>query len=423
MEGHTTRTLQNVLETTCEKSRPNTVRALPEAGKRGRTRREVLLLFKNYKEIFHKSQLSVNIFDGCLIFSAVVAIIHPGRHSKRFGGTVAVTIRDLAEKLHLSITTVSRALDGYQDVAEETRERVVRAAQEMGYEPSFAARQLRRKRSDAIGYILPTSSPQFSDPFYINFLTGLCDEVATFHRDLLVTSCPPDSEKEKDQYRQWTLSHRVDGMVLNRTRLDDWRVNFLLENKIPFVSLGKGNTTTEYPYIDILDCDGFKALIVHLVKKGHQRIAYIGAHTNLVVQADRFRGYQEGLAASGIPFDADLVKQGDLTEEGGYRTALELLQMHPRPTAILGCNDLTALGVVRAAKDRGIYIGTELAIAGYDGIKETEFTNPPLTTLYQPTYEIARMLARMLIQVVNGAALEETCVTIRPRLIIRASTG
>lgn len=334
-----------------------------------------------------------------------------------------VTIRDLAEKLTLSITTVSRALDGYDDVAEETRKRVIKAAQEMGYEPSYAARQLRRKRADAIGYILPTSSPSFSDPFYINFLTGLCDEVASQHMDLMVTSCPSDSEKEKHQYRQWVQSRRVDGIVINRTRLHDWRIEFLAQNSIPFVSLGKGETQADYPYVDISDTNGMKQLVTHLVEKGHRRIAFIGAAPELVIHIDRSKGYQQGLAAAGIPFDPALVRQGDLTEEGGYQAAIELIVQPQKPTAIIGCNDLTALGVLRAAKEKGIYIGTELAIAGYDGIKETEYTNPPLTTLYQPTYEIARTLAGMLVKCIEGETLAERCIVITPKLIIRASTG
>lgn len=336
---------------------------------------------------------------------------------------MAVTIRDVAEKLHLSITTVSRALDGYQDVAPETRERVVRAAQEMGYEPSSAARQLRRKRSDSIGYILPTSSPQFSDPFYVNFLTGLCDEVASHQRDLLVTSCPPESEKERQMYRQWAQSHRVDGVVINRTRLDDWRIEYLTENKIPFVSLGKGTTEVNYPYIDIEDHAAVKELVIHLAHKGHQRIAFIGASPNLVVQSDRIRGYQDGMDTAGLQIDPALIIEGDLTEAGGYQAALDLLRIVPRPTAIVGCNDLTALGVLRAAKERGIYIGTELAIAGYDGIKETDYTNPPITTIHQPTYEIARQLIRMLVRLIEGQQPEEQVIKIRPELVIRASTG
>ncbi len=336
---------------------------------------------------------------------------------------MSVTIHDLAKKLNLSITTISRALDGYGDVAEETRKRVETAALEIGYEPSFAARQLRRKRADAIGYILPTSSPRFTDPFYVSFLTGLCDEIAAWNLDLIVTSCPPDSDKEKHQYLQWVQSGRVDGIVINRTRLDDWRIDYLNQHQVKFVSLGLGNTAPGNPHIDVRDAEGMEKLVAHLVEKGHRRISFIGASPDLVLHANRYRGYQNGLERAQILLDPALVKNGDLTEESGYHITNELLKLPEIPTAIIGCNDLTALGALRAAREKGLYIGTELAIAGYDGIPETEFTNPPLTTLSQPTYEIARKLANMLVSMIEGKKLDEPHITVDPELIIRASTG
>src|SRR5512146_1463864 len=178
------------------------------------------------------------------------------------------TIRDLAKKLNLSITTVSRALDGYNDVAESTRARVVQAAQEMGYAPSSAARQLRRHHADAIGYILPTSSPRFSDPFYAAFLAGICDEAAEHQIDLIVSSSPPESDLEKSIYQRWFQSVRVDGILLNRIRLQDWRINFLEENKVPFVTLGWAPSRQDYPFIVVNERGGFERLVTHLVEKG-----------------------------------------------------------------------------------------------------------------------------------------------------------
>src|SRR3990170_2545769 len=150
-----------------------------------------------------------------------------------------VTIRDVARRLKLSITTVSRALDGYPDVAEETRERVIRTAREMGYAPSRAARQLRRKRADTIGYIMPTSRPRFSDPFFLEFIAGLGDEAALHHVDLLMNTASPAGDEERTLYRQWVQSRRVDGVVLSRMRLDDWRAQYLTESDFPFVAFGR----------------------------------------------------------------------------------------------------------------------------------------------------------------------------------------
>jgi LacI family transcriptional regulator len=180
------------------------------------------------------------------------------------------TIRDLVKELNLYITTVSRALDGYSDVAESTRARVVQVAQEMGYAPSSAARQLRRHHADAIGYNLPTSSPRFSDPFYIAFLTGICDEAAGHQIDVIVSSNPPDSDLEKAIYRRWFQSVRVDGMLLNRIRSQDWRINFLSENKLPFVTLEQIALNQDYPFVVVNERGGFERLVIHLVEKGHQ---------------------------------------------------------------------------------------------------------------------------------------------------------
>jgi len=332
------------------------------------------------------------------------------------------TIRDLAKRLNLSITTVSRALDGYSDVAESTRARVVQAASEMGYTPSSAARQLRRRHSDSIGYILPTSSPRFSDPFYTAFLTGICDEAAEHQIDLIVSSSPPESDFEKAIYQRWFQSVRVDGLLLNRIRLEDWRINFLTEKKVPFVTLGRTPSNQDFPCVTVNDRGGFERLVTHLAEKGHQRIAYIGAPPNLMIQIERLAGYKNGLEIAGLSYNKNLVLEGDLTEEGGYQAAKSLLVLAKTPTAILGCNDLTAIGALKAAQEAGLSVGKDLAIAGYDGIQETASTNPPLTTLRQPTYEIARRLAVMLISITKANMLNEPHVVVEPDLILRAST-
>ncbi len=328
---------------------------------------------------------------------------------------VPVTIRDVAKRLKLSITTVSRALDGYDDVAEETRERVIRAAREMGYAPSRAARQLRRKRADAIGYILPTSKPRFADPFFSEFIAGLGDEAAMHNLDLLVSTAAPGEAAERQMYERWTQSRRVDGIVLSRMRLKDWRVKYLAEANFPFVVLGRTNLTIDFPHIEVDGRSGFKALVSHLVERGHRHIAFIGAPTDLVLQVDRFAGYREGLEVAGLPFDESLVAEGNLTRIGGYDAARRLLALTNPPTAIVAVNDLTAIGAMRAARERGLMVGRDLAVAGYDGIEDAEHT--------QPVYDIARRLVSMLLALSADEPLSERHVLMQPELIVRGSTG
>ena len=337
-------------------------------------------------------------------------------------GNRVVTIRDVAKRLHLSITTVSRALDGYDDVAEETRERVIRTAREMGYVPSRAARQLRRQRADAIGYILPASGPHFTDPFFSEFIAGLGDTATAHNLDLLISIAPPDSAAEHHIYARWVQSRRVDGIVLSRMRLRDWRVKYLTENKFPFVAHGHTRMRVNFPYIEMDSQTAFTQLVRHLVARGHRRIAYIGAPAKFTLQAERFAGYQQGLAEAGIAFDKAMVAEGDLTRTGGYQAAQRLLTLRKRPTAIIGVNDLTAIGAMRAAREAGLVVGRDIAIAGYDGTEDSEHTDPPLTTLKQPIYATAQRLVEMLLKRIAGEPVPEPRIILQPELIIRAST-
>ncbi len=333
-----------------------------------------------------------------------------------------VTIRDVAKRLQLSITTVSRALDGYEDVAARTRRRVVRIAREMGYVPSRAARQLRRKRADAIGYILPAGGPRFTDPFFSEFLAGLGDEATSHNFDLLISTAPPGTAAERHLYERWVQSRLVDGIVLTRMRLRDWRVKFLTQNEFPFVVHGHTLLHVDYPYIEVDSRSGFALLVNHLVERGHRRIAYIGAPHDVTLQPERLAGYRDGLAAARIAFDESLLASGDLTRAGGYQAARDLLALAAPPTAILGANDLTAIGAIHAAHERGLLVGRDVAIAGYDGTEDAEHAQPPLTTLRQPIYETAHRLVGMLLAILAGEPLAEPRIILKPQLIIREST-
>ena len=333
------------------------------------------------------------------------------------------TIKDVAKALNLSITTVSRALDGYDDVAKETRELVIRTAREMGYTPNRAARQLRRQRSETIGYILPTEKPQFADAFYSEFIAGLGDMAAASNFDLLVSAAPPESAAEKALYERWAQGRKVDGIVLNRIRLHDWRVQYLTAQKIPFVSLERSLLPVEFIGVEAEAYQGFLELMAYLTNQGHSRIAYIGGWPELKIEHDRYAGYQAGLKAASISPEPALVTRGDLTPEGGYQAAGRLLNLSQPPTAIVCVNDLTAIGAMHAAHERGLKVGRDIAIAGFDGIADSAHTQPPLTTLDQPVYTIARQLVTMLLALINGQPLAERQVKIEPKLIIRASTG
>jgi LacI family transcriptional regulator len=335
---------------------------------------------------------------------------------------MSITIRDVAKRLNLSITTVSRALDGYDDVAEETRELIVRTAHEMGYVPNQAARQLRRRRSDTIGYILPTEVPRFSDPFFAEFTAGLGDEASVHGFDLLVSTAPPGSQSEHQAYEKWVNGRKVDGIVLNRMLLKDWRVQYLAQEKFPFVTMERSLDPYKYPSVEVNGRHWFKQLIEHLFSLGHRQIAYVGAESELKIQADRYAGYQDGLQAFALEANPLWVVESDLTTEGGFRAGKRLLSLPDPPTAITCVDDMTAIGVLHAARELGRVVGKDLAVVGFDGIEGFEHTQPPLTTINQPVYQIARRLVQMLAAQVSKKPLEEVYVQVEPVLEIRQST-
>ena len=204
------------------------------------------------------------------------------------------TIRDVAKKLNLSITTVSRALDGYDDVAEETRQLVVHTARKLGYAPNRAARQLRRQKSETIGFILPAGAQHFAEPFFTEFMAGLGNELASRNYDLLVSAVASE-EDEREMYRRWANGGKVDGLILNRLRLQDWRVKFLTKQHIPCATLdysGEGR----YPCIRVDGADGFVELVEHVHKNGFRRFAFIGGPINLVNQMERLEWFRQAHA-------------------------------------------------------------------------------------------------------------------------------
>jgi LacI family transcriptional regulator len=336
---------------------------------------------------------------------------------------MSITIHDVAKRLNLSITTVSRALDGYDDVSEETRQRVIEMAREMGYVPSRAARQLRRQQAEAIGYILPTSTPRFTDPYFSQFIAGLGDEIAGWNYDLVISTAPPGEAAEEALYRHWVQGRRVDGIVLARIRQQDWRVRFLSEAGLPFVATAHNQDPVQFPFVELDGRAGMAAMVKHLVDNGHRSIAYIGATEELTLQAERFAGYRHGLAEAGLEYSSELVTTGDMNRRGGYRAGLALLSLATPPSAIACVNDLTAEGVMRAASERGLRPGRDLAVTGFDGIDDPESVDPALTTCNPPVYDIARQLMGMLLKMVSGKPLEETRILLQPELVIRESSA
>jgi LacI family transcriptional regulator len=334
-----------------------------------------------------------------------------------------VTIRDIAKKLNLSVGAISRALDGYPDISEETRQRVIQASREMGYSPNRAARQLRRRKADAIGYILPAETPRFADPFFSEFVAGLGDETAGHPFDLLISIAAPGQEAEQTLYQSWVQGRKADGFILTHLHLHDWRVQYLIRQGASFTALENTLDGFDFPRVEVDRKSGVVTLINHLVERGFKRITCLGGSPDLKIQADQLEGYREGLRETGIAYDPELVVEGDLTSNGGYQATKRQLSIPDPPDAIICINDETAFGALHAAHEQGLQVGRDLGVAGFDGVQSSRHTEPPLTTLDIPVYDIARKLVEMLRAELSGQPLAERNIELQPQLLIRESTA
>lgn len=332
-----------------------------------------------------------------------------------------VTLKDIARETGYSITTVSRALNDYDDVNPTTRSVIRETAARLGYHPNVTAQHLQRRRTDTLGFIIPTAGPRFSDPFFIECLTGIGNEAATHGYDLLVSTRSPGPD-EIHAYRRLVAGKRVDGLIIVRTRRQDSRVTYLLKQGFPFVAFGRTETDGEFPFVDEDGRAGIAQVTQHLLDQGHRRIAFIAADQHLMFARDRLMGYIETMQKNGVLVDDNLITEGDLSKQSGWRAAGRLLEMPEPPSAVVATNDLMALGAMAAAQARGLVVGRDIAVTGFDDIPLAEHSHPPLTTVRQPIYEIGTMVCDMLVRTLQGETLDEQHVLLEPTLIVRASS-
>jgi LacI family transcriptional regulator len=331
-----------------------------------------------------------------------------------------VTLKTISKNTGFSVTTVSRALTGYDDVSKETREKILEAANKLGYYPNLTARQLQKRRNDTIGLIMPTYGPRFNDPYFSELIAGIGNQLSNFGMSLLLSVKAPGPD-EISAYRHMVEGKRVDGLIVVRTRNEDERIKYLLSTSLPFVVFGRTNVGADFNFIDEDGEAGVYELTDYLINLGHKRIGFISAPFNLMFANYRLAGYRKALIENGIDFINQYVYEGDLTRKGGELGAKKLLSLPEKPTAIIASNDLMALSVMTYAQENGLTIGKDLSIAGFDDVSPSDVFS--LTTLRQPIYHIGSLLSSMLFKLIQNETLEESQVLLKPQLIIRNSTG
>jgi LacI family transcriptional regulator len=335
---------------------------------------------------------------------------------------MSVTLKDIAQEVGVSVTTVSRALAGYDDVAPATRRRIEEVATALGFVPNAAARNLQRQRTDTIALVVPVESNlRFSDPFFSEFLSGLV--VATGEAGFALNITTDSQDNEQETYLRLIRSRRADGFVLVRTRRQDPRIPLLLEAGVPFVTFGRADGANGIYTVDEDDERGIRLIVDHLVALGHTRIGCVAEPAAFAKGYHRFQGFCQGLQAHGLPFDPELVVTTNYRQRSGREAAIRLLDLPQPPTAIIACNDLLALGAVSAVQARGLEVGRDVSVTGYDNIPLAEHAQPPLTTVDQPAHRLGSLVAKMLIGVIRAEPNVAKQIILQPEVIIRQSSG
>jgi DNA-binding LacI/PurR family transcriptional regulator len=326
-----------------------------------------------------------------------------------------VTIDEVARRARVSISTVSRVLNGLDRVHPETRERVLAAIKELSYQPSAYARGLAKQRSQTLGFVIPN----ISDPFFLEVVRGVEDVTTPAGYGLLVVSQPAATADHR--YLKLFTERRVDGLVLVAIDVRRADVEHMLRRHIP-VALIQQDIGDDLATFRVDNYGAACALTEHLLEHGRRRIAYIAGSDHTPDNAERLRGLRDTLAAAGLHLPPERLAKGDYLRGSGYYAMQALLQRAERPDGVFAANDQMASDALIAIRERGLRVPEDIALVGFDDVPLASYVIPALTTAHQPIYELGRQAALAVLGALDGAPLAARVVLPVP-IVIRYSCG
>lgn len=330
------------------------------------------------------------------------------------------TIRDVAQRAGVSKGAVSFALNGRPGVADETRARILRAADELGWRPSASARALSQRRALAIGLVLAGSPAQLGDhPYFCELLAGM-EEVLAVQGYVLVLSVVADTQAAVVTYERLISDQRVDGVVLTDPRADDPRYSPLAELDVPAVVVGDPVWSCPFPYVAADERPVVVQAVRHLIDLGHRRIGHVSGPRSVARAAVREQAWRDAMTDAGLRCRESV--DGDFSAEGGALATKRLLDAADPPTAIFYANDLMAIAGVGVARERGVRVPQELSMVGCDDISLAQHVDPPLTTIRHDAVAHGRIAVARLLATLNATQPDQVAPP-DPVLVVRASTG
>ncbi|HBT46822.1 MAG TPA: LacI family transcriptional regulator [Peptococcaceae bacterium] len=328
-----------------------------------------------------------------------------------------ITIKDVAKKAGVSVTTVSRVLNNSSHpISPETRQRVLEAVAELGFLPNAAARSLQLQETKTIGLMLP----DIANPYYPGIVRGIED--VAHEEGYTIILCNTDRSRERtSKYLRVLREKRVDGIIFTGGGVveDASHDRFFWREEIPTVVIGKH--PADFPSVQIDNVGAAKRAVAHLIASGHRHIACITGPEASTTSRDRLKGYREALEEAGLDYHPGLVVTGDFSPAGGYGAVQRLLgQPGLKFTALFTHNDLMAVGALKALADHGLSVPWDVAVVGFDDIPLASYVLPRLTTVAVPVYDLGLTAMRLLRDLLQGREVAPV-TTLTTELVVRES--
>lgn len=331
------------------------------------------------------------------------------------------TIHDIAHKLNITASTVSRALNNNPRISEATKKLVQKTAKQLGYQPNNIAAALRKGKSHIIGIIVPTADRTF----FASVVRGI-EEIANHTDYKVIVSHSYDNLETEARKIDALLSARVDGIIASIGKNTNEFSHFqkVLDKGIPLLLFDRISDQLAVSQVVIDDYLGAYRVTEHLIQQGCRRIAHFTSPKKINIYKERLRGYMQALKDHGLPFEQELVVESNMQLEGGRESMEALLQLDKMPDAIFSASDYGAMGAMQVLKERKIKIPAQVALAGFSNEPFTSFTDPTLTTVDQQSFAMGRAVANLFFdQLQQGEKnISPKKVILNPELIIRQSS-
>jgi len=331
------------------------------------------------------------------------------------------TLKDVAKKAGVSTSVASRALGNYGYVSKEARERVLKVAEKIGYQPDIIARSLMTQKTYTIGIIIS----DITTLFFTSAVRGIEDVARENGYNVILCNSDENSQKETE-YLKVMYEKKVDGLIISISGKNNSYLKKLIRGGLPVVLLDRGPKEIKAPKVIVDNISGAYETVNHLIKLGHRRIGVINGIPGIMTSDERFEGYKRALQHNDIPIDPELVKYGEFKMEKARQAAQRFIKMKNPPDALFVTNEVMTTGALLALNENNVRIPEEIAIVGFDDPVWAPLMKPSLTAVRQPSYSVGTITCQILLRIINkgdrGRTSEEEMV-LKPKLIVRESCG